>query len=137
MFKYKGNRLTKRERNYRLKKLEKEIQEGLVDQEIIPYLERINKFPFLITTQSCCGHKDKRKTGSKAHIDFRSALSERDTINKILRPLDAKRDPPDIAVQIMIETYGVRYCLWLRNDKWEEQIEDFLKVLEEIKYEKS
>lgn len=125
-----GNRFSAKEKHCRIKQLKKEISRGWVDKELIPYLEKINKFPFVVTTQSCCGHDEK--DGRRAHIDFRSALSEADTINKILRPLEFKRNPPDIAMQIMIEPYGIRYCLWFQNNRWRDSLEDFIKVLNDV-----
>jgi len=127
-----GNVLSKKERQHRLKQLTKEIGRGWVDKEIIPYLERINSFSFLVTTQSCCGHNENPKDGRRAHVDFRSMLSEKETINKILRPLDMKRNPPDIATQLMVESYGVRYCLWLPNNRWRDALEDFITVLSNV-----
>ena len=130
-----GNVCSIKERNYRLKELEEEIKRKWVDEEMIPYLIRINKFLFLVTTQSCSGHNEDMRDGRKAHIDFRSLLSEKDTIDKILRPFDIKRNPPDCAYELMVEPYGIRYIIWLRNDLWREQLEDFIKVLEEVKIE--
>ena len=88
--KVRGNCLTYREKVIRSVLLEREIEEGEIDKSCIPYLNRINKIKFIMTTQCCCGHGEKPSKGRRAHIDFRSALSESDTINHILRPFDKK-----------------------------------------------
>lgn len=129
-----GNVCSEKEREFRLRELEEEIKTGWLDKEIVPYIKRINLYPFLVTTQSCCGHGENPMTGRRAHIDFRSLLSETDTINKISRPFDSKRNPSDSALELVIEPYGIRYLLWLRNDAWKEQLEDFISVLREVKY---
>jgi len=131
----KGNILTPEEKEIRLKRLREEIRKGKVDKEMIPYLKRINRLSFICTTQSCSGHNEDPKKGRWAHIDFRSALNESETIRKILQPLEAKREHPDIAYEIMIERYGIRYCLWLDNKKWREQMEDLISVLENVENE--
>ena len=125
-----GNIMGEKERSNRLKELDEDIERGWVDKEIIPYLERINKFPFLVTTQSCCGHNEDRD-GRRAHVDFRSMLNEANTINKILRPFAEKRNPLDVGIELMIEPYGIRYIIWMRNDRWQNQLEDFIKTLDD------
>jgi len=127
-----GNICSIKERIYRLQHLEQEIKRGWVDKEIIPYLERINFFTFLVTTQSCCGHDEDPQEGRKAHIDFRSLLSEAETIDKIIRPFVMKRNPPDVTIEIMVEPYGIRYIVWLMNDRWKEQLEDFINILKNV-----
>jgi len=39
-----------------LAKLELEIEKGYVDKEMIPYLEKINKLPGIVSLFCCCGH---------------------------------------------------------------------------------
>lgn len=128
---FRGNILTKEEKEYRLGELQKEIKKGNVDRELLPYLERINKFSFLMTTQSCCGHggssKDKR-----AHIDFRSSLGVEYIINSILKPLDAKF--PSLSFSLYgLHCDRLRFAVWLDNERWGEQLEYFISLLEEIK----
>lgn len=130
-----GNICSIKERSFRLIDLKDEIKRRWVDKEIIPYLKRINSYLFLVTTQSCCGHNESMRDGRRSHIDFRSLLNEADTINRIIRPFINKRNPPDCAFELMVEPYGIRYILWLRNDKWKEQLEDFISVLKEVNYE--
>lgn len=126
-----GNRLTMQEKEYRLNKLQEEIGKGWVDEEIIPFLERINAFPFIVTTQSCCGHNEDPATGRHAHIDFRCTLTEQDTIDKILRPFSNNWINSDVT--LMLEANRVRYVIWLDNKEWTEQLESFIEVLETIK----
>lgn len=40
--------------------LAKELEAGLVDEELIPFLERLNEIPGVTTEYSCQGHKDER-----------------------------------------------------------------------------
>jgi len=128
MNKFKGNILTAEEKEYRLMKLYKNVEE--IDEEIFPYLVKINKFPFIVTTQSCCGHKGL--SGRQAHIDFRCALTEKDTIDLFLRPMSNKFEK--INIELMLEANRLRYCLWLDNNKWREQLNYFIDLL--VKVEK-
>jgi len=126
----KGNILTERERKYRLYRLEQETKPDSpepIDAEILPYLKRINRFPFLVTTQSCCGHGEDPRTGRKAHIDFRSALSVENTINKIIRPFSDKWINSEVS--LMTESERLRYVLWLDNKEWEKQLDSFIEIL--------
>lgn len=131
---FKGNILSKEEKEYRMDRFHKAIVDNDIDKELVSYLETINSFSFITTTQSCCGHNEDIKKGRRAHFDFRSALSEKDTINFLLRPMC---DKFDIIVELILEANRLRYCLWLDNDKWREQFEYFIGLLSEIKeYEK-
>lgn len=130
---FKGNKLTPKEKEYRLKYLKKELAEGRIDKEMIPYLEKINKFSFLVTTQSCCGHNEDSKEGRHAHIDFRSSLPPEEVIDRILKPLEEKFCP-----EITIQLYGLhanrlRYCIWLKNELWKEEMDYLIEILGKIK----
>lgn len=127
---FKGNILTKEEKEYRLGELQEEIKRGNIDRELLPYLERINRFPFLMTTQSCCGHeRGFRQIG--AHIDFRSSLGVENTINSILKPLDAKF--PSLSFSLYgLHCDRLRFAVWLDNERWREQLEYFINLLERI-----
>ena len=126
-----GNILTRKEKKYRMVRLKQTIADDnfdmRIDRELIPFLEKINSFPFIVTTQSCCGHG--KKTDQKAHFDFRSMLSEKDTIDFLLRPM---AELEGITIELMLETNKCRYCLWLDNERWKEQIEAFVSLLKTI-----
>lgn len=131
---FTGNQLTAEEKEFRMKNYEhlKKIKSPPeLDEEIIPYLDRINAFPFLVTTQSCCGH-GRPQSEKHAHADFRSGLNERDTIDFLLRPL-ADRSDPNLSFELMTECDRLRYIIWLSNDKWKEQLEYFIHLLQECK----
>ena len=85
---FKGNILTEEERKFRLENFHKVIaatRNGTdsepLDEILIPYLEKINSFSFLVTTQSCWGH-NKPKNEKHAHFDFRSKLTEKAGIRR-------------------------------------------------------
>jgi len=128
--------MTPQERRLRLESLKEEIQMGYVDEEMIPYLERINRHKFIVTTQSCCGHgEDPEKGGRRAHIDFRTSLDPETVIDRILKPLDRKFSP-----KLSFSLYGLhcdrlRYCIWLDNREWREQLEFFIQLLDELEGE--
>lgn len=124
---FKGNLLGPEEREYRLRTMPRDD----CDPEFLPYLDRINAFPFLITTQHCSGHGEKGLGSRRAHLDFRSMLPERMTINLLLRPMEDKY-PHDISIQLFTECARLRYCLWLDNERWEEQILYFISLLYQI-----
>lgn len=121
---FKGNRLTPEEKEYRLKKLKQEIAKGLIDEEFIPFLNRINALPAFMTTQCCTGHGE---IGRTAHIDFRCSLPPEDVINWLLRPIESSLG---IGVTLMLEESRCRYVLWLDNASWKEQMEKIIETLE-------
>ncbi len=121
----------RREKEKRLERLRKEIEMGRVDKELIDYLERLNSFPFIVTTQSCCGHGEDPKAGRRAYIDFRTSLSFEEVVSKILSPLERKY--PELSFQLFGVRVGKpRFCVWLDNKEWREQLEYFIRLLEEI-----
>ncbi|MBA7684482.1 hypothetical protein ES703_92878 [subsurface metagenome] len=133
---FKGNILTEEERKFRLENFHKVIaatRNGTdsepLDEILIPYLEKINSFSFLVTTQSCWGH-NKPKNEKHAHFDFRSKLTEKDTIDKLIRPMTDKFLP--VVCELMLECNRLRYILWLDNKNWEQQFEHFLNLLKQI-----
>jgi len=135
---FKGNILGKREKIARTTSLKKLILKGKsdsepLDDEFVPYLKKINNFSFIATTQSCCGHGGDKDR--KAYLDFRSGLSEKDTIDFLLRPMQEKFDP-DITTELSMECNRLRYCLWLDNNKWEKQIEYFIELLSKVPEDK-
>jgi len=133
---FKGNILTEEERTYRLIKLKKELQDNRIDEEFIPYINSINHYDFIVTTQCCTGHYEG---GYNAHFDFRSKLSEKDVIDKLLRPMDEKFDPirgGGVSIQLMPECGRLRYCLWLKDDIWKKQVSYFLRLLKNIQKER-
>lgn len=124
---FHGNKLTSVEKYFRLKQLEEEIREGLVDEEIIPYLKKINSFEFICTTQSCYGH-DKEA----AHFDFRCNLDPEWVIDNFLKPLSEKFNG------LHFNLYGLhndrlRYCIWIHWQEygynWDDPIKYFIKLL--------
>jgi len=135
---FKGNQLSIEEKWYRLTRLQSFIKIGedyLPDKEFIPYLEKLNSFWFIMTTQCCSGHYDNPKRNCRAHIDFRSALSIEDTINKIIRPFDNLQNPP-VSIGITAEGNRLRFILWIKNEKWEEQIKQLIEICEKVEGEK-
>jgi len=131
---FKGNILTGEEKQYRLKTYYEEKKEGYIDKAITPFLEMINEFPFIMTTQSCCGHGEDIECpehGRRAHIDFRCMLSVEDTIDKILRPFTEKHYH-SVSCQLMMECDRLRYCLWIDNDRWKQQLADLLDILRDV-----
>jgi len=126
---FRGDTFSPEERKYRLLQLESEIKANNVDPEFIPYLKKINESYFFVTTQCCTGHgpADDRQ----AHLDFRSALKPKIVIDRILKPLDQKYSG------ISVNLYGLycdrlRYCIWMPDEKWEEIVNYFIKLIEQI-----
>jgi len=122
MLNFKGNILTTEEKEFRLKELEKECEAGEVDEEFLPFLFLINLYP-VVTTQCCCGHNGEKDP----HVDFRSSFSEKDTIDKIIRPLETMH--PGIKMVLLTECERLRYCLRLDKKDWKIQVGDFIEIL--------
>lgn len=113
---FRGNLLlTKSEKEYRLLELEEAISERHIDQECIPLLERINEYPWIVTTQSCCGH-DGLKT---PHVDFRTML-QFSQFFELCSPI-----ADSFNIQLMgYEMLMPRYVFWFEaNITWEDGME--------------
>lgn len=131
---FKGNVMGSMEKMLRLKVLRYLIRMGKavsdpLDEEFIPYLCVMNQFS-IMTTQCCTGHNENPKTGRRAYFSFRSVLSIEDTIDFLLRPLQDKY--VEIDISLCTECNQLRYCIWLSNKKWKEQVEFFMGLLTEL-----
>ena len=125
--KFTGDLLTQKEKEHRLRELYEHSVGNDLDMEFLPYLERINAFPFMCTTQCCDGEQD-----GVAHFDFRCSNPPEWVINNLLKPLDKKFEG------IHISLYGLhgdrlRYCIWIKYreygyDRWE-PVDYFISLL--------
>jgi len=136
---FSGNVMTPAEKRLRVKQLREELSYKQIDREMIPYLVRINRFPFIATTQSCCGHgghrelRSGRKARTWAYLDFRSGLTPAETIDWILRPLcDKFPEENEIRMDLALECGSLRYVVWLSNDIWRAQLEYLICLLSGI-----
>jgi len=129
---FRGHLLTNEEKEYRLQGLANEIESGEVDEEMIPYLEKINSYPFIVTTQSCTGHGEDRGTGRQAHVDFRCALPIHMVMDDLLMPMDEQFSPQIFFTLMGLWSDRLRYVMDFDNDTWEEQLSYFIDLLEEV-----
>lgn len=125
--KFTGNLLTQEEKAHRLKELYEYNVGNDLDMEFLPYLERINAFPFMCTTQCCNGEQD-----GIAHFDFRCSNPPEWVIDNLLKPLEVKFEG------IHISLYGLhgdrlRYCIWIKHEEygydWWEPVDYFISLL--------
>ena len=124
---FEGNYLSSEEKIYRLIELEKEIKEGEVDEEMIPYIDLLNSNKYCVTTQCCYGHNgDNNRI---AHIDFRSTLSIECVIDNILRPMENKFG---CNIQLLTEQDRLRYCIWMDNSNWQDQMRHLIYLFDSI-----
>ena len=124
---FTGNLLTQEEKAYRLKNLY-EYSVGVdLDMEFLPYLERINAFPFMCTTQCCDGEQD-----GVAHLDFRCRNPPEWVIDNLLKPLEVKFEGIHISLYVRDR---LRYCIWIKFKEygydWREPVEYFISQLED------
>lgn len=131
---WKTNLLTFDEKESGMLDLRQEIANGQIDPEIIFYLERINAFPFIMTTGSCTGHGVEDK--HHPWMNFRSGFSERDTIIRLLKPMDIKF-PINIRVQLIwpVTDEKLQYRFQLCDVFWRDQLEHFIVLLESVETE--
>jgi hypothetical protein len=123
---FRSNVMSVEEKVYRMNRLN--LNEDQIDKGFMPYLEKINEYDFIMTTQCCTGHgKDDDR---KPHFDFRSGLSENKTINYIIRPLQEKFY---VDVNLMTELDMLRYVIWMEDDEWEDVMKFFIELLENYK----
>jgi len=135
LLRYKGNRLTEKERLYNVKRLyklmSKPINPNHPDKDMIPYLMGINSFNFISTTGSCTGHYGDSRKG-RAYILFRSALTPEETINRILKPMDKKYPTTTDIKLIGLHLDRLSYLIQLDNRMWEKQLFYFIMLLKGI-----
>lgn len=124
-----GNQMTSEEKSYRLNQMEKEIEDNNIDIEFIPYLNAINKYDFIMTTQCCTGHEGFDNL--RAHVDFRSSLPTDFVIDRLLRLME---DKYNISISLMTESKRLRYVMWLDNNNWRNEINYFISLLKQIKF---
>lgn len=128
---YKGNTLTSEEKQLRLKYFSESLKSGEIDIEMVPFLEAINKFDFIMTTQCCCGHGENAIDGGrKAHLDFRCSLPVEKVIDSILRPLAKKSY---YHLELELEKDRLRYILWMENEEYKEVLVNLIDLLHTIK----
>lgn len=118
-----GNRLSEEEKKYRLKELNKLIEENEIDEEMLPYLDVMNSIDGVVSTQCCCGHNNKEL---KAYIDFRCSAEPEIVIDLILRPIE---DKFGCNIQLMTEHNRLRYCIWMNNAEWEDEMKYLIQLL--------
>jgi len=131
--KFTGNLLTQEEKTYRLSEFYEYNVGKDLDMAFLPYLEKINGFPFMCTTQCCDGEKEGQ--AGKAHFDFRCSNPPEWVIDNLLKPLDEKFGG------IHVSLYGLhcdrlRYCIWIITEDykhtWREPVEYFISLLEDM-----
>jgi hypothetical protein len=127
---FKGNVMSAEEKMWRDRAydhLKSSSSKGNLDKELIPYLDRINAFPFIATTQSCCGHGGSKER--RAYIEFRSGMSMEDTVAKLIEPLYHELDD-EIWLALSCDTLG--YVFWVKNERWKDTLEIFIDLLERV-----
>jgi len=131
---FTGDLLTPEEKQFRLKRLQKEIESKRIDEEMVPYVKRINALSSFVTTQCCFGHKGNDHN-QRAYIDFRSSLKPGEVIEQILKPMLLKHNV------LQVQLFGLwndrlRYCIRLESKFWKEEMETLINILEGIEYGK-
>ncbi len=115
------------EKAYRMEEAARLYEEGWIDKEMWPYLERLNAIPYVCTTQSCCGHDGDPLR--EPHVDIRIGATFDDFFAR-LKPLE---DAEHAEVYIWImgwEMMMPRFCFWFKHDSWRESIELLIRCLE-------
>lgn len=127
--------LTPEEKLYELFIIERLLESEEIDEDIIPFMKKINSFPFIVTTQSCSGHNNKKnkyekKYGKDGYLELRFSLIPTDIINFFLRPLD-KKFAGDLLLQIIFQWKGKTcYVLRFHNKNRERILTYFVFLLE-------
>jgi hypothetical protein len=129
---YQGNmKLSPGEKMCRMRGLQRSTLEGEIDKEFIPYLEKLNKLPFVCTTQCCTGHEpDSENT---CHIDFRTSL-DFEEVFRVTAPI-----VDDVELNVHLQVMGQemmmpRYCFWIYSSKhWKEAVEKLIEALEGVR----
>lgn len=105
-----------------------------VDEAFLPYLDRLNSFPFICTTQCCTGHPKRSNPSHRntAHIDFRTSLPFESVFWATLPIID--HDEYKASLNIYGQEMAMpRYCLWINNQsRWQEVINVLIQKFEEV-----
>ncbi len=125
---FTGTVLTPEEKEWRVHGYEHELEDGRIDEELIPYIERINEFPFIVTTQSCSGHGEDPAADKQAHIDFRSSLTPKTVVEELLIPMD--KEFGTLGFNLALEADRCRYIIWFIDNVWEDKLKYFITLLE-------
>ena len=125
---FTGPILTPEEKEERLDDYHHELAEGRIDEELIPYLDRLNEFPFVMTTQSCSGHGEDLAEGRRGGFSFRTSLSPEDVIEHLLLPMERRFE--FVQFQLAMEGGRCRYIIWFTDNVWEDKFKHFITLLE-------
>ncbi len=129
--------MTDDEKAYRLAQLDREIEAGIVDVPLIPYLERLNAIPWLCTAQSCQGHRPYgTAVKNLGHISFRVTV---EGWERFLRGLSAyEQEWPTLGwLGMAIETgenghsYARFEVWWSEPEEWEQRVLALCRAFEE------
>jgi len=125
--------LTGKEKKQKLELLRRDISNGEVDREFISYLNRLNVFPNVCTTQCCSGKGKKSKNG---YLSLRFRKNTADYFKKMAIPvLLAMESIPEIHEDYELFDGAVRQrtVIWFRYEKWDCMVEKVIGELKKIR----
>lgn len=99
-------------------------------EEVVPYLNKINSFNFIQATNLYLAIP-KSNNENFSCINFRSGLTEKETINWILRPF---QDKHPVTLKLSTRQNLLSYRIEISTDpkKWKKELEDFIAILEKV-----
>jgi len=117
------------EKQHRLSMLAQEIELGNVDKDILPYINRLNRIPHIMTTRSCSGYNgDMNKT---PYIDFRWGLPFDELFERVHPLLSISGDNGyDVDIEITgWELVMPRFVFRMRHSNWRRSTEILIGCL--------
>jgi len=113
------------EKKCRMKELIQEIDNREVDEEMIPYLQQLNRIPHVMTTQSGLGHDSLPYVELRWGLPF-DQLFER--VQPLLVPFS--KDAVDVIMEIVgWEMAMPKFRFWMNHNNWRRYIEILIGCL--------
>jgi hypothetical protein len=131
---------TDEEKEFQMLRLKQFRREGLVDEEIMPYVDRINLLPWALTVSSCTGHG---KYAYHPHLVIRIRMPFEKFFEAIVRP--ASRVHQNNAhlgrVITAVTMHGIQrgwpaFKFHFHESAWESEVEDLVTTLEQVEWRK-
>lgn len=120
--------LTPSEKKYILRGLERELEAGEVDPELVDGLREINSLPGVVTTQSCVGHGE----GCSGYLSLRmtKTLLKRFEYNLPVLMLKPWCEWPEMNYELTVNfDLRPRMVIWFKAGHHNEALRDIINLL--------
>jgi len=115
------------------------LEGGKVDPEMVPFIDRLWKVPWVMPFSSCCGHAGDKQ----AHIAFKIKISYEEFLelmylfvvfyNRVVSELGnlGKKSRTGSPVKLSFSAGGISFYIAFHTSTWKEEAEILVGLLEE------